>query len=154
VCYRESLIPQICQFIAYRFPSYCLTTGHCERSALLNFKRFSLARPLHKHGLPLFPLRPAIQIRRGLKAGMLVLTCTGTSIPGFSFTESSLLGRPEGLLPPLLFPRFLAIFRPLWLKPEGRKMRQLIGFMIAYALYVGALWFFLQSADLSIRVIA
>jgi hypothetical protein len=33
-------------------------------------------------------------------------------------------------------------------------MREFIGFMIAYALYLSALWIFLQSADLSIRVVA
>jgi uncharacterized membrane protein (GlpM family) len=33
-------------------------------------------------------------------------------------------------------------------------MREFIGFIIAYVLYLGTLWVFLQSADLSIRVIA
>ena len=37
---------------------------------------------------------------------------------------------------------------------QGEKMRELIGFVIAYALYLSALWVFLQNADLSIRVIA
>ncbi len=33
-------------------------------------------------------------------------------------------------------------------------MGELIGFVIAYVLYLGALWLFLQSVDLSIRMIA
>jgi hypothetical protein len=45
-----------CRFIPYRFLAYCRTTGHCERLALLDFKRFSLARALHKLGLP--PILP------------------------------------------------------------------------------------------------
>jgi uncharacterized membrane protein (GlpM family) len=35
-----------------------------------------------------------------------------------------------------------------------KTMREFIGFIIAYVLYLGALWFFLQRADLAIRVIA
>ena len=41
-----------------------------------------------------------------------------------------------------------------WPKPTGKKMSELIGFVIAYMFYLGALLFFLQSADLSIRMIA
>jgi uncharacterized membrane protein (GlpM family) len=38
---------------------------------------------------------------------------------------------------------------------EGKKkMREFVGFVIAYTLYLSALWVFLQSVDLSIRVIA
>jgi uncharacterized membrane protein (GlpM family) len=32
-------------------------------------------------------------------------------------------------------------------------MREFIGFVIGYVLYLGALWLFLQSADLSIRMV-
>jgi len=33
-------------------------------------------------------------------------------------------------------------------------MKEFIGFVLAFVLYLGALWFFLESADLSIRMIA
>jgi small neutral amino acid transporter SnatA (MarC family) len=57
---------------------------------------------------------------------------------------------------PLALPSLSGYFPPAVAKVIGRekKMREFIGFMIAYVLYLGALWFFLQSADLSIRVIA
>jgi hypothetical protein len=42
---------------SYRFLTYCRITGHCERSSRLNFKRFSLARALHKFNLPLFSFK-------------------------------------------------------------------------------------------------
>jgi hypothetical protein len=66
--------------------------------------------------------------------------------------QPGLVQGAKGLALPWLF----GYFPPAVAKVIGRekKMREFIGFMIAYALYLGALWFFLQSADLSIRVIA
>ena len=37
---------------------------------------------------------------------------------------------------------------------QGEKMKEFIGFVLDFVLYLGALWFFLESADLSIRMIA
>jgi len=48
----------------------------------------------------------------------------------------------------------LPLFRYLTPAVQGEKMKEFIGFVLAFVLYLGALWFFLESADLSIRMIA
>ena len=61
--------------------------------------------------------------------------------------------RRDRTYPPLALPSLFGYFR-CDESLLGDNMREFIGFVIAYVLYLGALWLFLESADLSIQMLA